>query len=101
MMTARSSKCKLHLMCGNKGSTTKRSHVGGAKEHAAPAVRLADLGGIDPCVENMLKFVSMPLAHPKVYLHTDVQPSRSMLLHGPPGYGKMMLENAVGGGGGL
>jgi ribosome biogenesis ATPase len=101
MTTARSSKCKLHSTRGDKGSTTKHSRVGGAKEHAPPAVCLADLGGVDPCVENMLEFVSMPLAHPKVYLHTNVQPSRGVLLHGLPGCGKTMPENAIGGGGGL
>jgi ribosome biogenesis ATPase len=60
-------------------------------------VRLSDLGGVDPCVEKMLELVAMPLAHPEVYLHTGVQPPRGVLLHGPPGCGKTMLANAIGG----
>ncbi len=88
-------------MCSDKGSTTKCSCVGSMKEHTPPAVCLTDLGSVDLCVENMLEFVSMPLAHPEVYLHTGVQPLYGVLLHGPLSCGKTMLENAISGGGGF
>ncbi|KAH8979590.1 P-loop containing nucleoside triphosphate hydrolase protein, partial [Lactarius hatsudake] len=37
------------------------------------------------------------LTHPEVYLHTGVQPSRGVLLHGTSGCGKTLLSNAIGG----
>lgn len=80
--------------------TSKRAKLSAAstaKDHAPPSTRLADLGGVDACVEKMLELVAMPLCHPEVYLHTGVQPPRGVLLHGPPGCGKTLLANAMAG----
>ena len=83
---------------GEEGSKRSRVTAGGIfKEYAPPTVRLADLGGMDQCVEKVLELVAMPLAHPEVYLHTGVQPPRGVLLHGPSGCGKTLLANAIGG----
>ncbi|KAI0261172.1 P-loop containing nucleoside triphosphate hydrolase protein [Gloeopeniophorella convolvens] len=92
------SKRKIRTIRGEESS--KRSRTGGgaiAKEYMPPSARLADLGGVDSCVEKLLELVAMPLSHPEVYLHTGVQPPRGVLLYGPPGCGKTMLANAIGG----
>ena len=49
-----------------------------AKDYAPPNTRLADLGGVDTCVEKMLELVAIPLYYPEVYLHTGVQPPRGV-----------------------
>ena len=82
---------------GEEGSKRSRVAAGIAKEYAPPTVRLADLGGMDPCIEKVLELVAMPLTHPEVYLHTGIQPPRGVLLHGPSGCGKTLLANAIGG----
>jgi ribosome biogenesis ATPase len=96
--TSSQSKRKLRSTRGDEGNKRSRTGTGStSKEHAPPTVRLSDLGGVDPCVEKMLELVAMPLTHPEVYLHTGVQPPRGVLLYGPPGCGKTMLANAIGG----
>ena len=70
---------------------------GAAKDYAPPTTRLADLGGVDACIEQMLELVALPLMHPEVYLHTGVRPPRGVLLVGPPGCGKTMLAGAIAG----
>ncbi|KAI9464457.1 ribosome biogenesis ATPase RIX7 [Lactarius psammicola] len=93
-----SNKRKPRSTRGEEGSKRSRVATGGiAKEYTPPTVRLADLGGMDPCVEKVLELVAMPLTHPEVYLHTGVQPPRGILLHGPSGCGKTLLANAIGG----
>lgn len=73
------------------------SGSGSSKDHSPPSTRLADLGGVDACIEKMLEYIAMPLCHPEIYLHTGIQPPRGVLLHGPPGCGKTMLANAMAG----
>lgn len=68
-----------------------------ATKYISPTLKLADLGGIDHCIEEVLQLIGMPLRHPEIYLHLGIQPPRGILLHGPPGCGKTMLANAIAG----
>ncbi|KAF7537933.1 hypothetical protein G7054_g3297 [Neopestalotiopsis clavispora] len=60
----------------------------------ATGVSLADIGGMDDAIELLYEEVARPMRHPSAYLEADLNPSRGILLYGPPGCGKTMLANA-------
>ncbi|BGP13249.1 hypothetical protein JCM10213_004981 [Rhodosporidiobolus nylandii] len=82
-------------------STPKRSRptasAGIAKDYQPPSTRLADLGGVDACIEQMLEHVALPLCHPELYTSLGVKAPRGVLLVGPPGCGKTMMAGAIAG----
>ncbi|GAA5850820.1 hypothetical protein JCM8547_009098 [Rhodosporidiobolus lusitaniae] len=96
-----SSKRKLRPSTSSRDpSTPKRVRPSSSsvpKDYAPPSTRLADLGGVDACIEQMLEHVALPLTHPELYTSLGVKAPRGVLLVGPPGCGKTMMAGAVAG----
>jgi ribosome biogenesis ATPase len=75
-------------------SASKRRKAEPADRSPPTHVSLADLGGLDDVVQELGDLVILPMTRPQVYLSSNVQPPRGVLLHGPPGCGKTLIANA-------
>lgn len=76
-------------------SSSKRRKAESQVDRSPPThVSLTDLGGLDEVIEDLGDLVILPMTRPQVYLSSNVQPPRGVLLHGPPGCGKTMIANA-------
>ncbi|KAI4870692.1 AAA-domain-containing protein [Hypoxylon rubiginosum] len=80
----------------NGEAKAKRRKTEKRQEDRTPPsdVSLHDLGGMDEAIRVLAESVTFPMRFPEVCLENDLEASRGVLLHGPPGCGKTMLANA-------
>ncbi|KAI1388867.1 AAA-domain-containing protein [Hypoxylon trugodes] len=80
----------------NGESRAKRRRFERPKEDRSPptGVSLHDLGGMDDAIKILAESVTFPMRFSELCLKNDLEATRGVLLHGPPGCGKTMLANA-------
>ena len=60
-----------------------------------PDIRWEDIGGLQELKETLREAVEWPLTNSEDFKRIGIQPSKGILLFGPPGTGKTMLSKAV------
>ena len=60
-----------------------------------PDIRWEDIGGLEELKETLKEAVEWPLTNSEDFKRIGIQPSKGILLFGPPGTGKTMLSKAV------
>lgn len=61
----------------------------------SPNVKWTDVGGLEYVKRELKETVQYPVNHPEKYLKFGQNPSKGVLLYGPPGCGKTLLAKAV------
>jgi DNA polymerase III delta prime subunit len=80
------------------GITLHKNLGSGASEHTYTkdtGVSWEDIGGCEEAKKALQEALIHPITHADLYKKYKRQPSRGMLLHGPPGNGKSMLGKAA------
>src|SRR5512137_712324 len=67
------------------------------EEKAMPRVTYEDIGGLGPEIKKVREMIELPLKHPELFERLGVEAPKGVLLHGPPGTGKILLAKAVAG----
>jgi len=60
-----------------------------------PNVRWDEVGGLEPIKAALKEAIAWPLSQPHLFEQIGLQPSRGILLYGPPGNGKTLLVKAL------
>uniref|UniRef100_A0A7S0VBW3 26S proteasome regulatory subunit 4 homolog n=1 Tax=Polytomella parva TaxID=51329 RepID=A0A7S0VBW3_9CHLO len=65
------------------------------KVDKAPLESYADVGGLEPQIQEIKEAIELPLTHPELYEDIGIKPPKGVILYGEPGTGKTLLAKAV------
>ena len=71
------------------------AQVYGMEVVESPEETYADIGGLNPQINELREAVELPLKKPELFDRIGIEPPKGVLLHGPPGTGKTLLARAV------
>lgn len=60
-----------------------------------PAIRWADIGGLEDEIRELKEAVELPLIRPDIFKKVGIEAPKGILLHGPPGCGKTLMAKAL------
>lgn len=60
-----------------------------------PRVSWSDIGGVSHIRERLREAIEWPLLHPETFARLGVQPTKGLLLYGPPGCSKTLTAKAL------
>ncbi|GAB1601737.1 ATPase family protein 2 homolog isoform X1 [Argonauta hians] len=60
-----------------------------------PKVHWSDIGGEEDIKQKLKQAIEWPLKHPEVFTNMGIEPSKGILLYGPPGCSKTMIAKAL------
>ncbi|MDD4498337.1 MAG: CDC48 family AAA ATPase, partial [Methanosarcinaceae archaeon] len=64
-------------------------------ETVARGVTYEDIGGLGDEIVRVREMIELPMKHPELFLHLNIEPPKGVILYGPPGTGKTLIAKAV------
>ncbi len=73
----------------------RKKPVQGYEKATRGVTTYEDIGGLGQEIMRVREIIEMPMKHPELFAHLNIEPPKGVILYGPPGTGKTLIAKAV------
>ena len=73
----------------------RKKPVQGYEKATRGVTTYEDIGGLGDEIMRVREIIEMPMKHPELFAHLNIEPPKGVILYGPPGTGKTLIAKAV------
>ncbi|HHV24789.1 MAG: CDC48 family AAA ATPase [Methanosarcina sp.] len=73
----------------------RKKPVQGYEKATRGVTTYEDIGGLGEEIMRVREMIEMPMKHPELFAHLNIEPPKGVILYGPPGTGKTLIAKAV------
>lgn len=73
----------------------RKKPVQGYEKAARGVTTYEDIGGLGAEIMRVREMIELPMKHPELFGHLNIEPPKGVILYGPPGTGKTLIAKAV------
>jgi len=73
----------------------RKKPVQGYEKATRGVTTYEDIGGLGDEIMRVREMIELPMKHPELFAHLNIEPPKGVILYGPPGTGKTLIAKAV------
>lgn len=73
----------------------RKKPVQGYEKATKGVTTYEDIGGLGEEIMRVREMIELPMKHPELFRHLNIEPPKGVILYGPPGTGKTLIAKAV------
>jgi transitional endoplasmic reticulum ATPase len=73
----------------------RKKPVQGYEKATRGVTTYEDIGGLGEEIMRVREMIELPMKHPELFAHLNIEPPKGVILYGPPGTGKTLIAKAV------